>query len=101
MGEECNFDLENAKIFINEQELGKLKDIKIDIENTDDITIINYWKPFKNCYGTIKMNRKSKRYINKLFKNLMQNNNYKKYLKRVKNRQKLYEKLKKIGRKIK
>lgn len=80
-------------------EIGDIKDfnVSIDLVNKDDQTAIHTFQSFK---GSIKMKniRMSKEF--KMWLGIRGVTPYEKYLKRVRNRQKLYNQLKKLGRKL-
>ena len=99
---ENNINLENASIWVNGKELGNIKDFKmveIDMDMAKDEyrTPIN---PFKSISGSIeiKFRKKYKHIIHKIYQEQGLDKAYNKYLKRVRNRKKLYEKLRKVGR---
>ena len=100
MKPENNINLENASIWVNGKELGNIKDFKIvgiDMAQDEDRTTIN---PFKSISGSIEMKfkKKYKHIIHKIYQEQGLDKAYNKYLKRVRNRKKLYEKLRKVGR---
>ena len=98
MGEENNIDLKECKVFINGQEVGisKLDIIKLcDVEKSNCDEEIKKIAPKEYNF---KLTRKNKKEIRKIFKNYLIVDS--KYQKRVKNRQTLYNKIKKLGRKL-
>jgi hypothetical protein len=78
-----------------ETEIGKIKDldVTIDVANGKDFTSYNLGK--QNFDGSF-----SWKAINKNIFRQLTDNSYRKYLKRIKNRNNLYNKLKKLGRKL-
>lgn len=89
---ENNINLENATIWVNGKELGNIKDFKIvgiDIAKDEYRTAIN---PFKSISGSIeiKFRKKHKHIIRKIYQEQGLDKAYNKYLKRVRNRKKLY-----------
>ena len=92
--------LNNASIWVNGKELGNIKDFKIVgiyMAKDEYRTAIN---PFKSISGSIeiKFRKKHKHIIHKIYQEQGLDKAYNKYLKRVRNRKKLYEKLRKVGR---
>ena len=80
MEPENNINLENASMWVNGKELGNIKDFKmveIDMAKDEYRTTIN---PFKSISGSIEIKFRKKH------KHIIPN----KYLKRARNRKKLY-----------
>ena len=83
----------------NKRELGEVKicdtnmNISVDLGRNIDVTTYSL---FNKCEGSFKLINVNSR----LPKMITKYSNRKKHLKRVKNRQKLYDKLKKEGRKL-
>lgn len=92
MGEELNN--QNYKIYFNGQEMGEVEELKVigvDLATGEDVTA----QSFKSVSGNLSVHKRS---VNKFIKKHFAIDC--KYLKRVKNRQKLYEKKLKLGRRL-
>lgn len=91
MGEELNN--QNYKIYFNGQEMGEVKELKVvgvDLAG-EEVNV----QSFKSVSGNLSVHKRS---VNKFIKKHFGVDC--KYLKRVKNRQKLYEKKLKLGRRL-
>ena len=93
MGEELNS--QNYKIYFNGQEMGEVEELKVvggvDLATGEDVTA----QSFKSVSGNLSVHKRS---VNKFIKKHFGVDC--KYLKRVENRQKLYEKKLKLGRRL-
>lgn len=101
MGKEYESMFQNGYLFITHKDgtrtkIGEVKGINVSIDkgNEKDQTAIHTFTSFEGSFDFKKIKMSND------FKLLIGDKSYLKYLKRVKNRNKLYNKLKKKGRKL-